>query len=332
MAVMLLPLPIPKVPDVKQTGTLDFEAGVIRHQMTAGDEGSGTLDDVVARVGDHGLSRTGNSKGERCYLLLLYVAMTFYINICLTSQLTFPLHILLAKGRMTTIMKVDVLSFGIVLWEILTRDEPYANMHFGVIVGPELYLGESFSVHPGLGHTRYASHQVPAATNSHPQSLRVLGNIATFTLWNEQPIGFPVNLYRQIEQPPIMAVPSCWAKRYGGIHQMTTPSNIRMYEEYMGPMPPLLPTPAEPDTQEPEVAHHHMSIRSLLQVKPETNALNQLKRSNTRVDEETAGPQQPIAVTAAEPMATAGIKPQGKRLAMFCNHDPSNREVSREAK
>ncbi|PWA53118.1 protein kinase C, Receptor-like tyrosine-protein kinase kin-15 [Artemisia annua] len=31
--------------------------------------------------------------------------------------------------------KVDVFSFGIVLREILTREESYANMHFGAIVG-----------------------------------------------------------------------------------------------------------------------------------------------------------------------------------------------------
>ena len=60
--------------------TLDFQAAVIRHQMTADDEGFGTLD-VIARVDGHGLSGTGNFKLERCYLLLLYVDMTFYINI-----------------------------------------------------------------------------------------------------------------------------------------------------------------------------------------------------------------------------------------------------------
>lgn len=42
---------------------------------------------------------------------------------------------LLNGGSNKVSEKVDVFSFGIVLWEILTREEPYANMHYGQIIG-----------------------------------------------------------------------------------------------------------------------------------------------------------------------------------------------------
>ena len=36
--------------------------------------------------------------------------------------------------------QVDVFSFGIVMWEPLTGEEPYASMHYGAIIGLSSFI------------------------------------------------------------------------------------------------------------------------------------------------------------------------------------------------
>lgn len=39
---------------------------------------------------------------------------------------------------MEWLCQVDVFSFGISMWELLTGEEPYADMHCGAIIGKNL--------------------------------------------------------------------------------------------------------------------------------------------------------------------------------------------------
>ncbi|PWA73449.1 nucleic acid-binding, OB-fold protein [Artemisia annua] len=173
------------------------------------------------------------------------------------------------------------------------------------------------------------------------------GNTITLTLWNEQAIGFPVNLSREIEQPVIIAVSSCWAKRFGGGIQLSaTPAtcyylnpeiaetdHIRaLYEEYMGPLPPLLPPPTEPDIQELEMPQRYMSIRDLLEVRPETNVLRPfvIDAVITNIDETQgcynfkatlADDTGSIVVTCFSPEANSLLLPVTEMLS-YADRDP----------
>ena len=56
-------------------------------------------------------------------------------------------------------------------------------------------------------------------------------------------------------------------------HTLTQPSDGTRHQEYLGPLPPLLPPPAETNVGQPDVPSQHITIRQLLDVKPETNTV-----------------------------------------------------------
>lgn len=44
-------------------------------------------------------------------------------------------------------IQVDVFSFGIVMWELFTGEEPYADLHYGAIIGNNPYFDLLFAKH-----------------------------------------------------------------------------------------------------------------------------------------------------------------------------------------
>ncbi|CAA2974925.1 Tyrosine kinase [Olea europaea subsp. europaea] len=74
----------------------------------------------ICKVGDFGLSK---------------IKRNTLVSAGLRGTLPWMAPELMDGSSIKVSEKVDVFSFGIVLWEILTGDEPYANMHYGAIIG-----------------------------------------------------------------------------------------------------------------------------------------------------------------------------------------------------
>ncbi|XP_038998922.1 uncharacterized protein LOC120124290 isoform X1 [Hibiscus syriacus] len=74
----------------------------------------------ICKVGDLGLSKV------KCQTL---------ISGGLRGTLPWMAPELLNGSSSRVSEKVDVFSFGIVMWELLTREEPYADLHYGTIIG-----------------------------------------------------------------------------------------------------------------------------------------------------------------------------------------------------
>ncbi|CAH1454042.1 unnamed protein product [Lactuca virosa] len=74
----------------------------------------------ICKVGDFGLSKMKRNT---------------LVSGGVRGTLPWMAHELLNGSNNKVSDKVDVFSFGIVLWETLSGEEPYANMHYGAIIG-----------------------------------------------------------------------------------------------------------------------------------------------------------------------------------------------------
>lgn len=112
------------------------------------------------------------------------------------------------------------------------------------------------------------------------------GNVVAFTLWNEAARGFEVSLCTQLQQPVVIAVSSCWAKRFaGGVQLSATPATsyylnpeieeadqIReLYAELVGPPIPLTIPPGDAGSQVAEMHQGPVSIETLISMNPEAH-------------------------------------------------------------
>ena len=59
-----------------------------------------------------------------------------------------------------------------------------------------------------------------------PYFFRSSGNVVTFTVWNEMATNFPLQTLNQLEQPIIIAVSSCWARRFAGNYYLGATDTI----------------------------------------------------------------------------------------------------------
>ncbi|PWA53249.1 nucleic acid-binding, OB-fold protein [Artemisia annua] len=111
------------------------------------------------------------------------------------------------------------------------------------------------------------------------------GNVVTFTIWNEMATDFPLQIFSELEQPVIIAISSCWARRFaGGLQLSATPAthyylnpnveeaeHIRqIYMEMMLPVPPLQVPVASTHQMEQPGPRRLSQLNELMQAGPES--------------------------------------------------------------
>lgn len=144
------------------------------------------------------------------------------------------------------------------------EDNGFANHYFNFVAYNEISQRadtRDYTLTDYIGVIRNISH---IRESGDPTTNRILrrtidlqnlnGNVLTLTVWNEMASNFPLETMSQLEQPIILAVTSCWARRFsGGLQLSATPATFyyinpdveeahrirELYNEMVMPMPAL---------------------------------------------------------------------------------------------
>ena len=72
--------------------------------------------------------RESNSSCPKKYIL-------YFTNCSICKQCSITLYVLTKKAKYFFFLQIDVYSFGIVMWELLTGEDPYSDMRAAEIIG-----------------------------------------------------------------------------------------------------------------------------------------------------------------------------------------------------
>lgn len=73
------------------------------------------------------------------YVFSIFFSLILTLHFLVDRASTFLENVISRVPIYFCLLQVDVFSFGIAMWEILTGEEPYANLHCGAIIGKVLF-------------------------------------------------------------------------------------------------------------------------------------------------------------------------------------------------
>ena len=116
---------------IKKLQVGDLGLSKVKHQTLVSGGVRGTLPWMAPEL----MNGSGSLVSDKvCYF---FVSLSF-------CQRNFCFPNLSSAIPNSSFFQVDVFSFGIVMWELLTGDEPYADLHYGAILGNSSIYGTTF--------------------------------------------------------------------------------------------------------------------------------------------------------------------------------------------